>query len=35
MRRNGTTYQVIDTERHVIEPRQLWDEYLDPAARKE
>jgi uncharacterized protein len=35
MRRNGTTYQIIDTERHVIEPRQLWDKYLDPAARKE
>jgi len=35
MKRNGTTYRVIDTERHVIEPRDIWDKYLDKAAQKE
>ncbi len=23
-------YRVVDTERHVVEPRQLWEKYLDP-----
>ncbi len=25
------TYDVIDADGHVLEPLDLWDQYLDPA----
>ena len=27
----GRTYNVIDSDGHVLEPRNFWREYIDPA----
>lgn len=29
----GRTYDIIDADGHVLEPLDLWDEYMDPAYR--
>jgi uncharacterized protein len=29
----GCTYNVIDSDGHVLEPRNFWREYIDPAYR--
>ena len=29
----GRTYNVIDSDAHVLEPRNFWREYIDPQYR--
>jgi len=29
----GPTYNVIDADGHVLDPLDLWEEYIDPAHR--
>ena len=29
----GRTYNVIDSDGHILEPFSLWNDYLDPAFR--
>ena len=29
----GRTYNVIDSDGHILEPLTLWNDYMDPAFR--